>query len=66
MMVLSPVIGASGAVVGLYLSWSYDLPVGGTIVLVLTAVFLAAWLLGPRHGLLARVRNRYRVAPALG
>ncbi len=56
MMVLSPVIGASGALVGLYLSWSYDLPVGGTVVLVLTAVFLAAWLLGPRHGLLARVR----------
>lgn len=54
MMLLAPVIGGSAAVVGLYLSWSYDTPVGGTIVLIATAVFLAAWLLAPRHGLLAR------------
>lgn len=54
MMLLAPVIGGSAAVVGLYLSWSYDTPVGGTIVLIATAVFLAAWLLAPRHGLVAR------------
>lgn len=54
MMVLSPVVGASGAFVGVYLSWSYDLPVGGTIVLVLTAGFLTAWLLAPRHGIVAQ------------
>lgn len=63
MMVLSPAIGTSGATVGIYLSWSYDLPVGGTIVLVLTGVFVATWVLAPRHGLLARsvprlTRNR--------
>jgi len=52
--VLSPVVGASGAFVGVYLSWSYDLPVGGTIVLVLTAGFLTAWLLAPRHGIVAQ------------
>jgi len=54
MMLLAPVIGGSAAVVGLYLSWSYDTPVGGTIVLIATAVFLAAWLLAPRHGLLTK------------
>ncbi|MGQ5265179.1 anchored repeat-type ABC transporter permease subunit [Micromonospora sp. ZYX-F-536] len=54
MMLLAPLIGGVSATVGLYLSWSYDTPVGGTIVLVATAVFLAAWLFAPRHGLLTR------------
>jgi manganese/iron transport system permease protein len=54
MMILGPAIGGLSALVGLYVSWSWDLPVGGTIVLVLTAVFLGAWLAAPRHGLLAR------------
>jgi manganese/iron transport system permease protein len=54
MMVLAPAIGGLSALVGLYISWSWDFPVGGTIVLVLTAVFLGAWLAAPRHGLLAR------------
>ena len=53
MMLLAPLIGGLSALVGLYVSWSWDLPVGGTIVLTLTAVFLTAWLLAPRHGLLA-------------
>lgn len=57
MMILSPIIGASGATVGVYLSWSYDLPVGGTIVLVLTATFLATWALAPRHGFVAKSRH---------
>ncbi|MFI6823152.1 anchored repeat-type ABC transporter permease subunit [Micromonospora sp. NPDC050187] len=54
MMLLAPLVGGVSATVGLYLSWSYDTPVGGTIVLVATAVFLAAWLFAPRHGLLTR------------
>jgi len=58
MMLLAPVIGASSAVVGLYLSWSLDLPVGGMIVLVATAVFLLAWFVAPRHGLLVRRFSR--------
>ncbi|MCO7273664.1 anchored repeat-type ABC transporter permease subunit [Cellulosimicrobium cellulans] len=56
MMLLAPVIGGGSALVGLYLSWSLDLPAGGTIVLVATTVFLLAWFLAPRHGLLARRR----------
>ncbi|WBB95853.1 MULTISPECIES: anchored repeat-type ABC transporter permease subunit [unclassified Solwaraspora] len=58
MMLLAPLIGGGSALVGLYLSWSYDLPVGGTIVLVATAVFLLAWFLAPRHGLVARWRRQ--------
>ncbi|MEH1128464.1 anchored repeat-type ABC transporter permease subunit [Micromonospora sp. CPCC 206061] len=54
MMLIAPLIGGGCALVGLYVSWSWDLPVGGTIVLTLTAVFLTAWVLAPRHGLLAR------------
>ncbi|GAB3708608.1 anchored repeat-type ABC transporter permease subunit [Mariniluteicoccus flavus] len=61
MMVLAPVIGAVSALVGLYLSWSIDLPAGGTIVLVATGIFVLAWLVAP-HGLLGRVR---RAKPAM-
>ena len=60
MMLLSPIIGAASATVGLYLSWSYDLPVGGTIVLVLTTAFLLAYLFSPRHGALIQVVTRTR------
>lgn len=55
MMWLAPLIGALSALAGLYISWSWDLPVGGTIVLTLTAVFLGAFLLAPRHGVLLAV-----------
>jgi manganese/iron transport system permease protein len=57
MMALAPVLGSGGATIGVYLSWSYDLPVGGTIVLVLTAMFILAWTLAPRHGLLGHLRR---------
>jgi manganese/iron transport system permease protein len=64
MMVISPVIGGLGAFVGLYLSWSWDIPTGGTIVLVLTAVFLLAWFFAPRQGLIAKGVRRMRRRPA--
>jgi len=64
MMLLAPIIGATSATVGLYLSWSHDLPVGGTIVLVLTGAFLLAYALGPRHGVATRLlRGRRRPDP---
>jgi manganese/iron transport system permease protein len=58
MMLLAPAIGGLGALLGLYASWSWDLPTGGTIVLVLTAAFLLAWFAAPRNGLVARSRRR--------
>ena len=61
MMALAPLIGGLGALIGIYISWSWDLPTGGTIVLVLSAAFFAAWLVSPRHGLISR-RPRRRIA----
>jgi manganese/iron transport system permease protein len=54
MMGLSPAIGGLAALVGLYVSWSWDFPTGGTIVLVLTGFFLLAWCFAPRQGVLVR------------
>ncbi len=64
MMLLAPAIGALAALVGLYVSWSWDYPTGGTIVLILTAWFLVAWFLAPRQGVLAKRRRRGAVADA--
>ncbi|MEU6854043.1 anchored repeat-type ABC transporter permease subunit [Actinacidiphila alni] len=64
MMLLAPMIGTLSAVVGLYLSYTYNLAAGGLIVLVATAVFVACWFLAPRHGLLAGLRRRRNVGPA--
>jgi manganese/iron transport system permease protein len=65
MMVVAPALGSLSALVGLYLSWSVDLPVGGTIVLVASGFFVLAWLASPRHGLVAKARARRtrRVVP---
>jgi manganese/iron transport system permease protein len=57
MMAIAPAIGAVAALVGLYISWSWDFPTGGTIVLVLTALFLLAWCFAPRQGLIAKRRR---------
>jgi manganese/iron transport system permease protein len=58
MMALSPALGGSAALIGLYVSWSWDYPTGGTIVLVLTGFFLLAWCFAPRQGLIAQRRLR--------
>ena len=58
MMMLAPVIGAGGSVLGLYLSYAFDLAAGGLIVLSLTGVFVLCWLFAPRHGLLRRSNRR--------
>jgi manganese/iron transport system permease protein len=55
MMSVAIVIAAVSAVVGLYLSFYLNLASGASIVLIETLAFLAALLLGPRTGLLARL-----------
>lgn len=60
MMLLAPVLGSLSALLGLYVSWSWDYPTGGTIVLVLTAGFVLTWLLAPRQGLLPRALGSRR------
>lgn len=57
MLVLSPLIGMLCAFMGIYLSWACDIATGAAIVLVLTGVFGAAGLLGPK-GILAKSVGR--------
>ena len=54
LMLLAVAIGIGSSVLGLYVSYWLDVASGATIVLVQTAVFLAALAVGPRTGLLAR------------
>lgn len=56
MMIIGPSVGALASIVGVYISWSVDLPTGGTIVLTLTVFFALAWIFAPRHGIIARRR----------
>jgi len=58
LMRLAIVIGIGSGVVGLYLSDWLRVASGATIVLVETALFLVALLLGPRTGLLGLRRAR--------
>lgn len=62
MLLIAPLIGGVTAALGAYLSFFFDTSVGGLIVVLQTAIFLLAFLLAPRHGLLARHRLR-RAAP---
>jgi ABC-type Mn2+/Zn2+ transport system permease subunit len=48
------VLGMFGSCAGLLLSYWLDLPSGACIVLVLGAIFFAAYLFSPRYGLLRR------------
>lgn len=67
MMALSPLLGAFSALGGIYLSWSLDVPTGAAIVLVISALFVLAWVGAPRHGLVARhLREKYPVQNPVG
>ena len=57
MMALAILVGIVSAVVGLYVSLWADAASGATIVLVETAMFVAAMALGPRTGLVAKLRR---------
>jgi manganese/iron transport system permease protein len=59
---LSVAIGALTSFVGAYISYFLDGATGGVIVVLQTAVFLAAFFLAPKHGMLAA---RRRAAEAL-
>jgi manganese/iron transport system permease protein len=64
LMLLAATIGVVSAIVGLYGSYWLDVASGATIVLVQTALFIGAVLLGPRTGLLGRATRRAATAPA--
>jgi manganese/iron transport system permease protein len=63
LIAISVAIGATSSFVGAYLSYFLDGATGGVIVVLQTSIFLAAFMLAPKHGLLA-ARRRARV-PAL-
>lgn len=50
-------LGGGAAVAGLYISYAISVASGGAIVLVSTLLFVAALILAPRRGLIARGRR---------
>lgn len=54
LITLASVIGAAASILGLYLSYWFDVASGATIVLVQSAFFLVALLVGPQSSLLVR------------
>lgn len=52
MVVLSSVLGGTSAIIGLILSFNFNLSSGPTIVLVATAFFLLAFIFAPKKGVL--------------
>jgi len=61
LLVLSVAMGATTSFVGAYISYFIDGATGGVIVVLQTLLFLAAFYLAPKHGVLAA---RRRVAAA--
>jgi manganese transport system permease protein len=54
------IIGMAGAVAGLLISFWVNIPSGPSIVMVLGALFLAAYIFGPKYGVASRwLRKRH-------
>jgi len=64
LILISVAIGTLSSLVGAYLSYFLDGATGGIIIVLQTAVFLAAFLLAPKHGLLAARRRAREAAEA--
>ncbi|GGE52939.1 membrane protein [Agaricicola taiwanensis] len=62
LLVIAVVIGAGTGCTGAYISYFLDGATGGIIVVLQTLIFLAAFVLAPKHGMLAA---RRRAAQAL-
>ncbi len=54
MILISSILGALSAMIGLYISFIYNWPSGAAIVLVTTVFFLIALLFSPKHGIVWR------------
>lgn len=66
MIALAVAIGAATSFLGAYASYFLNGATGGVIVLLQTALFLAVFVVAPKHGLLAarrRAREALRVTP---
>jgi manganese/iron transport system permease protein len=60
LLTLSVGIGAATSIIGAYISFFLDGATGGVIVTLQTLIFLAAFLLAPKHGMLAQRRLRVK------
>ena len=58
LLVISVAMGATTSFVGAYISYFLDGATGGVIVVLQTLLFLAAFYLAPKHGVLAARRRR--------
>lgn len=58
MLMLSAGIGTVSSVAGLYISFTYNLASGATIVLAATVIFMLAFLFSPRQGLVRKLINK--------
>ncbi|MCC6905712.1 MAG: metal ABC transporter permease [Anaerolineae bacterium] len=59
MILMSVGFSVGAALVGLYLSYYWNLASGATIVLALTTLFIIVFLIAPRRGLLWRMRAKH-------
>jgi manganese/iron transport system permease protein len=57
MMLIAASIGAFSSVAGLYASFYINVASGAAVVLIATAIFLVAFLLAPRYGVLWQARR---------
>lgn len=60
MLVLSMMISSGSGIVGLYISFHWDISASGSIALTSTAVFLIALVIAPQHGYLSRILQHRR------
>lgn len=60
LLIISVVIGSLSSAVGAYISYFLDGATGGIIVVLQTLVFLTAFFLAPKHGVLAARRRTSR------
>lgn len=58
-------LGTGGAISGLLLSYWINLPSGPAIVMVLSALFVASYLFGPRYGVIHRILSNRQAASRL-
>ena len=57
MILLSTVFGTLSSIVGLYFSYSYNLPSGATIVMAAAVFFIVAFIFAPKKGLIGQLRK---------
>jgi manganese/iron transport system permease protein len=64
LILISMAIGAATSFIGAYVSYFLDGATGGVIVTLQSLVFLAAFYLAPKHGVLATRRSRVKAGAA--